>query len=273
MLKITDQEFKQLTAYIKQNFGIHLQAEKKTMLTGRLQSLLLSKNFTRFSEYIDYLLNDKSGEARMELVEKITTNHTFFMREADHFFFFRDHVLPELVQNNQEQDLRIWCAACSTGEEAYTLAMIIADYFGADKGRWDTRILATDISQQVLETARKGIYSLERIAPLPAAWRNKYFHKLDGENAVLSSSIKNEVIFRKFNLMEPVFPFRRKFQVIFCRNVMIYFDWETKTELVNKFYEHLEEGRLPVCGAFRISEQGKTKFEYIRPAVYRKSNA
>jgi chemotaxis protein methyltransferase CheR len=151
--------------------------------------------------------------------------------------------------------------------------MIIADYFGADKGRWDTRILATDISQQVLETARKGIYSLERIAPLPAAWRNKYFHKLDGENAVLSSSIKNEVIFRKFNLMEPVFPFRRKFQVIFCRNVMIYFDWETKTELVNKFYEHLEEGGYLFVGHSESLNREKTKFEYIRPAVYRKSNA
>ena len=109
---------------------------------------------------------------------------------------------------------------------------------------WDTKILATDISRQVLETAQRGIYSGERIAPLPAAWKANYFRRIDADNYIISDKIRNNVIFRRLNLVAPVFPFKRKLHVIFCRNVMIYFDNKTKEELVSKFYEHLEYGDI-----------------------------
>jgi chemotaxis protein methyltransferase CheR len=270
MLTITDAEFRRLADYIKKNYGIYLKDSKKALVAGRLNNLLVNKNFDNFTDYIDYLLADKTGTAITELINKITTNHTFFMREADHFYYFRDQVLPYWVRNIPDKDLRTWCAACSTGEEAYTLAMIIDQFFGPSMKEWDTKILATDISRQVLETAQRGIYSGERIAPLPAAWKANYFRRIDADNYIISDKIRNNVIFRRLNLVAPVFPFKRKLHVIFCRNVMIYFDNKTKEELVSKFYEHLEYGGYLFIGHSETIDRETTKFQYIKPAVYRK---
>jgi chemotaxis protein methyltransferase CheR len=270
MLTITDAEFRRLADYIKKNYGIYLKDSKKALVAGRLNNLLVNKNFDNFTDYIDYLLADKTGAAITELINKITTNHTFFMREADHFYYFRDQVLPYWVRNIPDKDLRTWCAACSTGEEAYTLAMIIDQFFGPSMKEWDTKILATDISRQVLETAQRGIYSGERIAPLPAAWKANYFRRIDADNYIISDKIRNNVIFRRLNLVAPVFPFKRKLHVIFCRNVMIYFDNKTKEELVSKFYEHLEYGGYLFIGHSETIDRETTKFQYIKPAVYRK---
>lgn len=270
MLTITDAEFRRLADYIKKNYGIYLKDSKKALVAGRLNNLLVNKNFDNFTDYIDYLLADKTGAAITELINKITTNHTFFMREADHFYYFRDQVLPYWVRNIPDKDLRTWCAACSTGEEAYTLAMIIDQFFGSSMKEWDTKILATDISRQVLETAQRGIYSGERIAPLPAAWKANYFRRIDADNYVISDKIRNNVIFRRLNLVVPVIPFKRKLHVIFCRNVMFYFDNKTKEELVSKFYEHLEYGGYLFIGHSETIDRETTKFKYIKPAVYRK---
>lgn len=270
MLTITDAEFRRLADYIKKNYGIYLKDSKKALVAGRLNNLLVNKNFDNFTDYIDYLLADKTGTAITELINKITTNHTFFMREADHFYYFRDQVLPYWVRNIPDKDLRTWCAACSTGEEAYTLAMIIDQFFGPSMKEWDTKILATDISRQALETTQRGIYSGERIAPLPAAWKANYFRRIDADNYIISDKIRNNVIFRRLNLVAPVFPFKRKLHVIFCRNVMIYFDNKTKEELVSKFYEHLEYGGYLFIGHSETIDRETTKFQYIKPAVYRK---
>ncbi|NLN06874.1 MAG: protein-glutamate O-methyltransferase CheR [Firmicutes bacterium] len=267
---ITDEEFKRLATFIKKNYGIYLKPEKKTLLVGRLQNLLVAGNYRTFTEYIDDLISDTTGEAVINLLNRITTNHTFFMREAEHFYFFRDEVLPYLKESISNRDLRVWCAACSTGEEAYTLAMIIDEFFGAEAAFWDTRILATDISRQALEIAKKGIYSNERIEPLPASWKLKYFDRYDADNVIVKDRIKNNVIYRTFNLVERVFPFRRKLHAIFCRNVMIYFDNDTKTKLVNKFYHLLEDGGYLFIGHSESLNRETTSFKYVRPAVYRK---
>ena len=232
MVAITKREFEQLSSYIEANYGIHLKKEKKSLVISRLQNVLMSKNIKNFSEYYDYIVSDKTGKAATTLIDKITTNHTFFMREPNHFYYFRDTVMPFLEKTVKDKDLRIWCAACSTGEESYTLAMFIDEFFGGKKDVWDTRILATDISSRVLDIAQKGVYSNTRIKPLPFNWKTKYFKKIDSENYVIIDKIRDEVIYRKFNLMDTVFPFRKKFHVIFCRNVMIYFDSETRNNLV-----------------------------------------
>jgi chemotaxis protein methyltransferase CheR len=192
------------------------------------------------------------------------------MREVNHFYYFRDNVLPYLVNKAKDRDLRIWSAGCSTGEEPYTLAMIMDEFFGEDRKLWDTKILATDISENVLEQAIKGEYSNEETASLPPSWKINYLKKYDVENSVLVDKIRNEVIYRKFNLMDKVFPFRRKFHVIFCRNVMIYFDNNTKDELANKFYDLLEYGGYLFIGHSESLNREKTKFRYIMPAIYRK---
>jgi chemotaxis protein methyltransferase CheR len=267
---ITDKEFYQLAAYIKSNYGIHLKNEKKALVTSRLHNVLLDRGLKNFSEYYDYILSDQTGNAVATLINKITTNHTFFMREADHFNYFQDKVLPYFANVVESKDLRIWSAGCSTGEEPYTLAMIIDEYFGKEKVRWDTKILATDISGKVLEAAAKGIYDNKEISTLPAKWKLEYFKQLDSENSIIVDRIRNEVIYRRFNLMDRVFPFKRKFHVIFCRNVMIYFDAKTKIELTKKFYDMLELGGYLFIGHSESINREQTRFKYIRPAVYRK---
>ena len=270
MITITDREFRQLSEYIKKNYGINLKDEKRMLVIGRLQKILMQKNFKSFSDYLEYIAEDKTGEAISTLIDKITTNHTFFMREVEHFHFFRDQVLPYLVSKSRSRDLRIWSAGCSTGEEPSTLAMIMDEYFGAEKCMWDTQILATDISSRVLEMAKQGIYENERIASLPAVWKLNYFKKLDKEKSVLADRIRSEVIYRRFNLTEENFPFKSKFHVIFCRNVMIYFDNPTKDDLVSKFYELTENGGYLFIGHSESLNREKTKYKYVMPAIYRK---
>ncbi|MBB3109816.1 chemotaxis protein methyltransferase CheR [Paenibacillus phyllosphaerae] len=270
MAAITDQEFKQLADYVKAHYGIHLKDEKRPLVLGRLQHVLTEKGFATFTEYMKYVTSDRTGAAARGLVDKITTNHTFFMRETEHFHFFKSQVLPYLVKTVKEKDLRIWSAGCSSGEEPYTLAMIIDEFFGAQKPQWDTKVLATDISSRVLETAQKGIYSLESIQTIPAGWKSGYFRKLNAEQAVVDSKLQREVVFRKFNLMDPVFPFKRKFHTIFCRNVMIYFDGPTKNNLVNKYYEMMEPGGYLFIGHSESIDRNESPFQYVRPAIYRK---
>ena len=270
MIAITEKEFNKLAKYIHVNYGIFLKEEKRTLVTGRLHNVLTASGFDNFTDYYNYVIEDKSGKAVVALLDKITTNHTYFMREADHFYFFRDKVLPYLSKTVKEKDLRIWCAACSSGEESYTLAMLIDEFFDKEKNLWDTKVLATDISDKVLTEAKKGIYSRERIAPMPSHWKLNYFEKMDAENYIINDKIRNEVIYRRFNLMDKVLPFKKKFHTIFCRNVMIYFDNKTKMELVNKFYEHMEYGGYLFIGHSESLIRDMTRFKYIMPAVYRK---
>ncbi|NLJ41546.1 MAG: protein-glutamate O-methyltransferase CheR [Clostridiales bacterium] len=270
MIDISDKEFHRLAKYIHNNYGIYLKEEKRALVVGRLRSLLIQNQFTNFSDYCEYVISDRTGAAAEALINRITTNHTYFMREEEHFYYLRDRVLPFLESTIKDRDLRIWSAGCSTGEEPYTMAMVIGDFFGNRKMFWDTKILATDISSQVLKQAAQGIYSNDKISSLPPKWRMDYFRGYDDQNSILKDSIKNEIIFRKFNLMERVFPFKRKFHVIFCRNVMIYFDARTKRDLVNKFYDSMENGGYLFIGHSESLIRGETPFKYIRPALYRK---
>lgn len=270
MIQITNREFEKLAEYIKDNYGIHLKNEKQMLVMGRLQGLLIQNGFRSFSEYYDNLLHDDSGLAATAMINKITTNHTFFMREPEHFEFFRNEALPYFYTNVRDRDLRIWSAGCSSGEEPYTLAMILDDFLGNEKNSWDSKILATDISSNVLETARNGIYTNERISTLPEHFRKQYLRKHDEKTSIMTEMIRNEIIFRKFNLMETHFPFRKKFHMIFCRNVMIYFDEKTKMELISKFYDYLEPGGYLFIGHSESINRGKSKFAYVKPALYRK---
>ncbi len=270
MITITDKEFRHLAKYIKGNYGINLREEKRALVMGRLQNTLLSQNFDNFTDYFAYIAADKTGKAARTLIDKLTTNHTYFMREAGHFDFFKNEVLPYLTNHVANRDLRIWSAGCSTGEEPATLAMIMDEYFGTEKSIWDTRILATDISSKVLDKASKGIYKSNNLALLPPMWKMNYFNKINPEQSVLTKKIRNEIIYRKFNLMEAEFPFGRKFHVIFCRNVMIYFDHKTKLELVSKLYDLTEPGGYLFVGHSESLHRDETKYKYILPAVYRK---
>lgn len=270
MISISDREFAQFSNFVRDNYGINLRKEKKTLVEARLNGVLEENGFSCFEDYLRFVVEDKTGNRLEVLINKITTNHTFFMREFEHFKYFRDVVLPYLYKSIADKDLRTWSAGCSSGEEAYTLAMVIADFFQKEKLWWNTKILATDISTRVLETAKAGVYMEEQLTSVSESWRRDYFSKLDISRYKISDSIKNEIIFRRFNLMEERFPFRRKFHVIFCRNVMIYFDTETKQKLVSKFYDMTEPGGYLFTGHSESITNLKTGYKYIMPAVYRK---
>lgn len=270
MVAMSDQEFKILTEYTYNYCGINLN-KKRTMAEGRLNGILIEQGFPDFSSFYNYVINDKSGEAVSALIDRISTNHTFFMREIQHFNYFRNQVLPQLKATVKNKDLRIWSAGCSSGEEPYTLAMIVADYFGQEKNLWDSSILATDISSRALHKARAGIYSDEAIRSLPDPWKLNYFKNIGSDQNTVINKLKEDVIYRKFNLMEKTFPFKKKFQVIFCRNVMIYFDTETKRELINRFYDCTEQGGYLFIGQSESLNRDETNYHYVMPAVYRKA--
>jgi chemotaxis protein methyltransferase CheR len=269
MIAIQEKEFVQLTDYIKKNYGINL-THKKELLVNRLQQILEQNHFSSFTDYYNYIINDRSGEAATGLLNKVTTNHTFFLREIEHFNFLKQRVLPELCREAKGRDLRIWSAGCSTGEEPYSIVMTIADYFGFNKHDWDTRILATDISRRALEAARQAIYSEEQLAGVPPEWRRAYFKKIDAEHYSVTDQMKAEVIFRSFNLNGETFPFRKKFHLIFCRNVMIYFDIPTKQNLLERLYQQTETGGYLFIGHAETINRMESRYQYVQPAIYRK---
>lgn len=265
-----EKTFYELAAYIKEKFGISLGREKKTLLEGRLVKILARLGLDSAEAYYAYLRQDTSGLADADLINAVSTNHTFFMRETDHFQYFSETVLPHWYERIRDADLRTWCAACSTGQEAYTLAMLISDFFSLKEQDWDTTLLATDISAAALAAARRGVYESRTAAQLPERWRKLYFQRLDSARLQIIPRLRQEIVFRQFNLITPRFPFKRKFHAIFCRNVMIYFDKETRRALVNHFYQALEPGGYLFIGHSEVLEREETQFEYLRPSIYRK---
>ena len=270
MLKINDSEFNRLVTFMRERYGINL-SHKRTLIEGRLSNMLYERGFKNYDDYLDCCLNDKSGKELDGLLIKLTTNHTYFMREPDHFKYLTDTVLPFLKQvNAKTKTMRIWSAGCSSGEEAYTTAMHISEFLGNEKTACDTRILATDISLRTLAGAQNGVYLASGLSDLPDGWIDKYFDRLDSEKCKIKPELRREVIFRTFNLLEPI-PYKKApFDLIFCRNVMIYFEMETKLALVNRFFDVLRPGGYLFIGHAESIPRDTTQYQYIKPAIYRK---
>ena len=265
-LQISDADFLRMVRFMKGTYGIDL-TQKRQLITGRLSPVIRKLGYKDFSSFVDHLLQKKDENEVTMLINKLTTNYTFFMREQDHLEYFRTHIIPEIVRRHQrDKCLSIWSAGCSSGEEPYNLSMYLFDYLGPHSSEWDTRILATDISAQALSTAQKGIYELPDT--MPADWRKKYFTDNRNGTYTVSSKLRNNVIFKPFNLMDPI-RFRRKFDVIFCRNVMIYFDQATKDALVQRFYDAtVPGGYLLISYSENLSQQ--TPYRRLATATFQK---
>jgi len=271
-MNISSKEFKELSKIIYDRFGIDIPEVKKILLTTRLVPILLKRGFDSYTEYIKFFEKDRSGQAASELVDAISTNLTFFYRENAHFKFFENHLLPELtkkIEQSQSHDLRIWSAGCSTGEEPYMLVILMMDYLESRYNLWSAGVLATDIDSNVLKFAQKGEYPEERFNKMPPQYKFRFFKKISMGEYKIHDEVKQEVLFRRFNLMNP-FPFKRQFHAIFCRNVMIYFDKPTRERLVRRFYDFLEPGGYLFIGHSETIDKNLTDFEYIMPALYRK---
>ena len=263
---ISDKDFHTLTSFIKAQYGITLD-QKRQLVTSRLSTMLTEQGYSNFSDFVSQLLRERDPQKIEQVLNRLTTNYTFFMRETEHFDFFSRVILPELVRKYQKKkSLAIWSAGCSSGEEPYNLSMYIKDYLGMQANQWDTRILATDISQKALATAKKGIYEVPDT--VPETWRRKYFKKVEGSRYAVSPEIRNNVIFQTFNLMDPI-RFRTKFDVIFCRNVMIYFDQPTKDALVRRFYDAtVPGGYLMISHSENLSKD--TPYTTVAPSTFQK---
>ena len=267
-LTITDADFQRLVQFIHQNYGIDL-SKKRQLISSRLSHSLKARGYRDFKSFLEHLFSTQDPQDLELVLNKLTTNYTYFLREKEHFTFFQDTVLPELEnRHSKDRNLAIWSAGCSSGEEPYTLSMYLKEYFGPKSGQWDTRILATDISQQAMAKARAAVY--QPPADMPMSWLKRYFIQstADKREYQVAPEIRNNVIFRTFNLMDPIH-FRLKFDVIFCRNVMIYFDQKTRDALVRRFYDAM----VPNAYLFISHSEslGQTPlFRMVAPAVYRK---
>ena len=272
MMPITHQEFVAIRDLVCDRFGIVLSDQKKNLVVSRLQKILRKRNFKNFKQYYDQLVADKSNKAISELANQITTNHTFFFREPDHFDFFKQTILPEMVQRHKainSKDLRLWCAAASSGEEPYTIIISMMEYFGTDYSKWDAGLLCTDISEKALVQAKKAVYDTTRIQGVPPTILRKYFQP-EGAGYAVNDAVKKEAVIRRFNLMNKVLPFKKSFDCIWCRNVMIYFDNETKIDIVNRMYKHVVNGGYLLIGHSETLGRDQTPWKYVKPAVYRK---
>jgi len=273
MMTMTDKEFQLLRELVYNRLGINLTKKKRSMLIGRLQKLLRISGFKSFQDYYDYLVNEPNTTAMTELVNRVTTNYSFFYRGKSHFEFFSQRAFQDVLstlKNRNSRDIRIWTAGCSTGEEPYMITMLMMEYLGREYGLWDGGILATDISEKALTFALEGIYPDDRGKELPGQLKLRYFNTLKDGQLAVKDVVKKEVVFRKFNLKNNHFPFKKPFQVIFCRNVMIYFDRQTRDKLLQQFYAVTEPAGYLFIGHSETLGRDQGLYKYIMPAVYQR---
>jgi chemotaxis protein methyltransferase CheR len=216
---------------------------------------------------------DATGQALLTMIDRISTNHTFFFREKDHFDLLTAEIMPMILQKlpGVRQNLRFWSAGCSSGEEPYSLAMTINEYLGPKASLIGADILATDISVTVLAKASQGIYTDKEVAQISPVLKNRYFVRSEDETWTAKESLKKMILFRRLNLMNQTYPFKNRFHVIFCRNVMIYFDVPTRKGLLERFYTCLEPGGYLFLGHSESLGRLSDLFKYVKPAVYQKN--
>jgi len=269
-LTLKASEFRQISQLAHERFGLELKAGKEALVAARLGKRLRNGGFKSFDDYYRHVLSDQSGEALIELIDSLTTNHTSFLREKAHFEFLARAVNEEL---RDVPALDIWSAASSTGEEPYSIAMCLADALSRGSARRRSfRILATDISTRVLKIAKRGVYEADRFRELPAAWHKAYLLRGEGDSKGLykiKPELASQVTFDRLNLIEP-FPHRKLFQVIFCRNVMMYFDKKTQQDIVRRLSGCLEPGGYLFVGHSESLTGVEHELQYVRPATYRK---
>ena len=268
MIDMTDQEFIEISSYIKTNYGVNLD-KKRPLIEGRLSNHVSSLGFTTYKDYFDNVLSDPNKAELSNMVNRLTTNHTFFMREEDHFAFLEKTILPWIDKTLGERSLRIWSAGCSSGEEPYALSMTIFDYVKKNPGDWETSILASDISSKALLIGQKGEYLSSELNSLQDAWMKEYFTNIGEDLYKVNSKLRNNVVYKKINLLDD-FDVNKRFHTIFCRNVMIYFDNKTKTKLIEKFYNSLCDGGYLIIGHSETLSAIENKFNYVSPSIYRK---
>lgn len=259
--------FQQFRALVYEQSGIDLAPGKEALVKGRVSKRMRHLGMSDERSYLKYVVADETGDEMVQLLDAISTNTTHFFRESRHFEYLAEQVRRCASQGT----LRIWSAACSTGEEPYSIAMTCAEAIGLrELQARDVRILATDISTRVLRHAQAGCYRISDLSSIPAALREQYLQAVDDEQLEVISPLRNLISFRRLNLSKPPFPMRGPFDVIFIRNVMIYFDRTVRARLISEAERLLRPGGVLMIGHAESLSGIPTRLRMITPSIYEK---
>jgi chemotaxis protein methyltransferase CheR len=276
--KLTQEEFIRLSRFIHENVGIKMPPAKRLMLEGRLRKRIKFLGMKSFTEYIDYLFSDKGMEEEvLHMIDVVTTNKTDFFREPNHFDYLIQKALPQLITAHGagiRRQLMVWSAGCSTGEEPYSLAMAMHEFGKKYPGfMFDYRILATDISTRVLEMAKRAVYAEERVQPIPENMKKKYVMRSKDSRRKLIRIIpglREAVRFRRLNLLDDDFGFRERMDIVFFRNVLIYFEKPTQEMILKKVVKYLKSDGYLFIGHSETLLEMDLPLRAVNPTVYKR---
>ena len=266
-------EFDAFRQLAHSKFGIILQADAESFLQSRLRGFIAHSGHTSINALIHDARTGGRDDLLIEVVEHLSTNHSYFYREPAHFEFFESTVLPELKQQlarNGTADIRIWSAAAAAGEEAYSIVMAMRDYFGPSYKDLDAGVLATDIAKRALRQGAVGEFRSDSFRHLPEGWRRRFLEPVGGDRYRVIKAVRDDVMFRWLNLNEPINVLRGGFHVIFCRNVLIYFDDATRARLIADLAGFLAPGGFLFFGHTDNPEQARQHLDQLQPAVFQK---
>ncbi len=270
--RISEDDFKRLSHFIESELGIRMPVTKRVMLESRLSRRLRQCGISNYSAYLDFVFSDRGAASELHhMIDAVTTNKTDFYREADHFVYLSENLLPRWGKR-LGQRVNIWSAGCSTGEEPYTLAIVLEEYKAKHPG-FEYMILATDISTKVLAIAQDAVYQADRVLPVPLELKKRYMLRSRdaGRDLVrMKPILRHKVAFRRQNLMDEDYGFRERFDIIFCRNVIIYFDRPTQEKLIGKFHKYLMDDGVLFLGHSETMAGMNQAFRSLAPTVYQK---
>ncbi len=275
-IELSVKDFRRLSSFIHERLGIKVPDFKRSMVESRLRKRLSALHMRSYTEYCDFLFSNQGMEQELsEFTDVITTNKTDFFREPHHFRFIQEKALPDLMSSchsGVDRKLMAWSCACSRGDEPYTLAMVLSD-FGETRRRFDFSILATDISKRMLETAVKGIYDEQVIEPVPHEFRKKYLMRSRDRTlhqVRIRPEIRTKISFKRLNLMDTHYGLRQPMDIIFCRNVIIYFDKPTTEKLIARLCDNLIPGGYLFMGHSELLDVSLYPLVPVAPTIYQR---
>ena len=254
-------------------FGIVLPDNAESFLNARLRGLMNSAGYPSLEALLVAAQADGHGDLFLDIIEQVSTNHSYFYREPAHFRFLSTHALPDIeeqLKRKRTRDIRVWSAAAAAGEEAYTIVMAMRAYFGEHYRDMDAGVLATDIAKKALRRGANGVYRSALFRNMPPEWRDRFLEPAGEDRYRVVKLVRDDVMFRWFNLIGPMTALRGGFHIIFCRNVMIYFDAETRDTLVRALTDLLAPGGYLFIGHTDDAEHARMYLQQVRPAIFRK---
>lgn len=271
-MNLTDREFRAFADLVFQNSGIHIREDKRPLLQARLTKLCRRMKIGNYGDLLGQVQSPMGQEMLTELIDAVSTNVTRFFREIQHFEMLTNQWIPRFLQEAKTSrirpQIRIWSAACSTGQEPYSLLLHLLENLPSEMAV-DIQFLATDISTKVLKTAQQGIYEAHLMQDIPGSMRSRWFQRLKDGSYQIDPHLRETIKFRHFNLMEP-FPFKHPWDLIFCRNVMIYFDKQTQKSLALKFHRSLKADGWLIVGLSETLNRSDAPFRFLRSSTYQK---